>query len=82
MARSQDFRVDVKLFENLKIRRLRHTLGGDGLLSLIQLWAYAAAFKPDGSLDSMDNQASAIAVGYDGKMCRSRPFLQYVRWKR
>jgi len=47
---SKDFRVVASAFENLKLRKLSKQLGDEGVLSLISLWAYAAAHKPSGIL--------------------------------
>ncbi|MEG6507070.1 hypothetical protein [Nitratidesulfovibrio sp. 1201_IL3209] len=61
-----DFRVSVDFFAHHKARKLRRRLGADALLSLLQLWAYAAKMRADGSLAGMDSEDVELAAGWDG----------------
>lgn len=42
-----DFRIDVSFFAHTKTKRLKKALGLEGVVALLQLWAYAAANKHD-----------------------------------
>lgn len=63
-----DFRVSVDFFSHHKARKLRRRLGADALLSLLQLWAYAAKMRADGSLAGMDAEDVELAAGWDGEI--------------
>lgn len=62
-----DFRVSVDFFAHHKARKLRRRLGADAVLSLLQLWAYAAKMRADGSLAGMDAEDVELAAGWDGE---------------
>jgi len=61
-----DFRVSVDFFSHHKARKLKKRIGGDGLLSLLQLWAYAAKNRPDGDLSGMSIEDIELASNWDG----------------
>lgn len=62
-----DFRVAVDFFSHHKARKLKKRLSSEGLLSLLQLWAYAAKLRTDGELSGMDAEDIEIAAGWDGE---------------
>lgn len=51
-AGRDDIRVATGFLQHVKIRRLRRELGADAVLSLLQLWCYAAENHQDGVLGS------------------------------
>lgn len=61
-----DFRVAVDFFSHHKARKLKKRLSSDGLISLLQLWAYAAKLRTDGELSGMDAEDIEIAACWDG----------------
>ena len=62
-----DFRVSVDFFTHHKARKLKKRLGSAALLSLLQLWAYAAKLRVDGSLSGMSAEDIEIAAEWDGE---------------
>ena len=62
-----DFRVSVDFFTHHKARKLRKRLGAAALLSLLQLWAYAARVRTDGDLAGMDAEAIELAAEWEGE---------------
>lgn len=62
-----DFRVAVDFFSHHKARKLKKRLSSDGLISLLQLWAYAAKLRTDGELSGMDAEDIEIAACWDGE---------------
>ena len=63
---AEDFRVHVSFRNSRKRRRLKRKLGSDGVLALIDLWAYAAQERPDGLLFGLDADDIADELGWDG----------------
>lgn len=61
-----DFRVAVDFFAHHKARKLKKRLGADGLMALLQLWAYAAKLRADGDLSGMAVEDIELASGWDG----------------
>ncbi len=61
-----DFRVAVDFFAHHKARKLKKRLGADGLMALLQLWAYAAKLRADGDLSGMSVEDIELASGWDG----------------
>ncbi len=61
-----DFRVAVDFFAHHKARKLKKRLGSDGLMALLQLWAYAAKLRADGDLSGMSVEDIELASGWDG----------------
>ena len=61
-----DFRVNVDFFTHHKTLKLKKRLGGLAVLSLLQLWAYAAKRNPDGDLSDMTPEDIELAAGWDG----------------
>lgn len=69
-----DIRIAVDFFAHHKVRKLRKRIGTDGVLSLIQLWTYAAKLRPDGDLDGMSEEDIELAadwVGEDGDFVKA-----------
>lgn len=64
---NSDFRVAVDFFSHHKARKLKKRLSSDGLISLLQLWAYAAKLRTDGELSGMDAEDIEIAACWDGE---------------
>ena len=61
-----DFRVSVDFFTHHKTKKLRRRLGDGAVLSLLQLWAYAAKMRTDGSFAGMDAEDIELAAGWEG----------------
>jgi len=53
---NDDFRVRVGFLRNRKIRRLRHSLGSDAVLALLDLWGYTAEQRPLGTHENTTAQ--------------------------
>jgi len=64
---NKDIRLSTTFFQNIKTIRLREELGPRGVLSILQLWCYAAIHKPDGYLIHMNDKDIARAAGWKGK---------------
>ncbi|MDE7064195.1 MAG: hypothetical protein K2O70_01835 [Desulfovibrionaceae bacterium] len=62
-----DIRIAVDFFAHHKTRKLKKRIGSDGVLSLIQLWTYAAKIRPDGDLDGMSGEDIELAADWDGE---------------
>jgi len=67
MEPMSDFRIDVDFFDHPKTKRLQDILGSDAVLALIQLWRFAAKYRPKGELTNMDDEAIAIAANWKGR---------------
>lgn len=61
-----DFRVAVDFFSHHKARKLKKRLGADGVMALLQLWAYAAKLRTDGDLSGMSVEDIELAADWDG----------------
>ena len=61
-----DFRVSVDFFTHHKTKKLRRRLGDGAVLALLQLWAYAAKIRTDGSFAGMDAEDIELAAGWEG----------------
>ncbi|MCB1048414.1 MAG: hypothetical protein KDC10_14560 [Calditrichaeota bacterium] len=61
-----DIRVQLTLFSNRKVKRLRRALGSDGVLALIQLWCYIASNEPDGFMLGWSAEDVEAAASWDG----------------
>lgn len=62
-----DFRVAVDFFGHHKARKLKKRLGPDGVMALLQLWAYAAKLRTDGDLSGMNTEDIELAADWDGE---------------
>lgn len=62
MAKNHDYRLHVGWFDNLKFQRIFACFGGNGVLSILLLWEYAAAHKPTGSLGKVDDLDLSILL--------------------
>ncbi|MDR1658869.1 MAG: hypothetical protein LBR94_00820 [Desulfovibrio sp.] len=62
-----DFRVSVDFFSHHKARKLRKRLGATALLSLLQLWAYAAKVRTDGNLSGMTPEDIELVSEWEGQ---------------
>lgn len=62
-----DFRVAVDFFSHHKARKLKKRLGADGVMALLQLWAYAAKLRTDGDLSGMSVEDIELAAYWDGE---------------
>jgi hypothetical protein len=63
---NKDFRVSVDFFAHHKAKKLRKRLGSGALLSLLQLWAYAAKIRTDGNLTGMSAEDIELAAEWEG----------------
>jgi hypothetical protein len=64
MADASDFRIKTSFFGHWKTHAVEARHGGDGVLSLVRLWAYAAANKPSGDLSGMRDLEIVAAAKY------------------
>ena len=64
---NSDFRISVGFSRHHKTRKLKRLLGADGVLSLIWLWEYTAAEKPDGDLSKLDGDDIELAADWNGE---------------
>ena len=71
--KTDTFQVDSGLPHHPKIIKLKRTLGSPGCWSLICLWAYTAAHKPDGRLDLTPTEIERVAHwgGAKGKFVKA-----------
>lgn len=60
MIRATDFRVQIDFMNHPKFIKLSRLYGDDGVVSIIRLWAHAAAYKQDGVLTGMDEEELLI----------------------
>jgi len=63
---TKDIRLSIGFLDHPKTIKIQRTLGSDGVLSLIRLWAFAAQYKPDGILTGMDADDIEIASKWNG----------------
>lgn len=61
-----DFRVDTDYRRHPKIVKLESQYGADGVLALLELWAFAGRYRPKGILTKMNPQDIAIAAKWRG----------------
>lgn len=62
-----DFRVSVDFFNHHKTRKLKKRIGNGGVLSLMQLWAYAAKVRPLGDLYDMSEEDIEMSADWQGE---------------
>lgn len=62
-----DVRVALSAFSHPKLLRLRSMLGTDGVLALVQLWAFAGEHKHNGVLENMSAEYIETASMYGGE---------------
>lgn len=75
---NSDFRVSVDFFAHHKTKKLRRRLGYEGVVALLQLWAYAARVRPDGDLSGMKDEDIELAVDWCGEEGTLVPTLKSV----
>lgn len=75
---NSDFRVSVDFFAHHKTKKLRRRLGYEGVVALLQLWAYAARVRPDGDLSGMEDEDIKLAVDWCGEEGTLVPTLKSV----
>ena len=75
---NSDFRVSVDFFAHHKTKKLRRRLGYEGVVALLQLWAYAARVRPDGDLSGMEDEDIELAVDWCGEEGTLVPTLKSV----
>ena len=63
---TKDIRLSIGFLDHPKTIKIQRTLGSDGILSLIRLWAFSAQYKPDGVLTGMDADDIEIASKWNG----------------
>jgi hypothetical protein len=66
MSLNQDFRLRVGALSHPKIKKLKRTLGAEGVLAWIALLAHAASYHVDGCLHITCSGDLAIAADWDG----------------
>lgn len=62
---NSDIRILTTFPHHPKTKKLKRKLGADGVLSLVNLWVYAAQNRTDGCLAGMDYEDIAIAADWD-----------------
>lgn len=75
---NSDFRVSVDFFAHHKTKKLRRRLGYEGVVALLQLWAYAARVRPDGDLSGMEDEDIELAADWCGEEGTLVPTLKSV----
>ncbi len=63
---NRDIRIATSFYSHIKRKKLEKRLGAKAVLSLIDLWIYAAMNKPDGVLSGMSEEDIALAAQWDG----------------
>ncbi|WP_446425600.1 hypothetical protein [Mailhella sp.] len=61
-----DIRLKLDIFEHPKVKKLSRRLGAEAVLSLLRLWLWAAANRPDGVLAAMDAEDVELAADWNG----------------
>ena len=64
---NKDFRLNVHFFEHPKTIKLERALGLKGIWSLLYLWTFAAANRPEGVFHDMDEDDIEIAARWQGQ---------------
>lgn len=75
---NSDFRVSVDFFAHHKTKKLKKRLGYEGVVALLQLWAYAARLRPDGDLSGMEEEDIELAADWCGEEGTLVPTLKSV----
>ena len=78
---NSDIRIKTTFFDNRKTKRLMLKLGPEGVLSLLQLWVYAAQNHPTGELsgfDSVDIELSGNWSGNEGDFVKTITELGFI----
>ncbi|WP_337509640.1 hypothetical protein [Desulfovibrio sp.] len=75
---NSDFRVSVDFFAHHKTKKLKKRLGYEGVVALLQLWAYAARVRPDGDLSGMEDEDIELAADWCGEEGTLVPTLKSV----
>jgi len=66
MMQNTDFRIETSLVTHPKTIKLIRRCGPEGFVSLISLWSFAAAGRPEGDFSGMDVEDIEIAAKWDG----------------
>lgn len=61
-----DYRIKFGWRTHGKRRKIKRRLGFEGLVAVVDLWAYVAENKPSGNLSGMSNEDLADAAGFEG----------------
>lgn len=62
-----DIRIQSTWVRHPKRLKLRRRLGGDGIVSVEDLWHFTAANKPDGDLSGMSCEDVELAANWEGE---------------
>jgi hypothetical protein len=63
----EDFRIKTSWRTSRKRRRIHRELGADGVLAVVDLWAYVAAERPSGDLAGLTDQDIEDEAAWDGE---------------
>jgi hypothetical protein len=79
-----DIRINVSLFRHPKAIKLRRRLGADGVIALIELWCWAAQYRPNGVLHDMTEEDIELAAQWPNESLTDRSTfvttLLELRW--
>lgn len=74
-----DFRVNCGFFNHPKTKKLKRTLGPDGVISLLRVWAYAAQNR-HGSDKLYSAEEIELAVDWEGEVGKFAEILARHGW--
>lgn len=77
---SLDFRVDVDWVDHPQTHLMADRLGPSGPHRVIEMWSWAARFRPNGALTARDPLALASARGWGAEWPRVWAALEECGW--
>lgn len=75
-----DFRIKTSFFTHPKTHRITRSLGNEGVISLLNLWGFAAENRPDGILNGLDSEDIAFVSGWKGDVDKLITALVKAEW--
>jgi hypothetical protein len=75
-----DIRLKTTFLRHPKTRALRRSLGAESVLSLLQLWCWAAEFRPTGDLSGLSDDEIAFAADWASGASEFVSELRAKRW--
>lgn len=77
---NSDIRIKIGFRRHPKTIRLERAVGAEAVLALIELWCWAAIYKPLGDLRGMDDKDIATAAAWAGDEAKFVEALQKTGW--